>query len=407
MSDNIIALRCYSVMGCKKELNKGVDMMNVIENIEARINQKITSIIKFNPEKHNYNISVPYDCFAIMLRLKYDPEYYISITADHDSGRYGFEELDHEMGDYIAGHEIPYYEYYDGYIVRLDKRESVYKKDLKETVTITASSAVHESEVYTIHITRSANKKIRNLFKLNTYHDEEFDLNMPYELYVPSDYDPKNKYPVMIALHGTGERMEPTEAILQKMAMATCWAEDSEKGHNKCIVIAPQCIIKYDEDDNWTTVNQFVHKRTESPFYSMPQLKTVWKILNEIISKYSVDKTRLYLTGTSSGGFGAYELAMDHPKTFAAIIAVSCACNPAKLDKINDIPVWVFHADDDPIMDPSWTLDPLLPLMEKAGINFKLTRYPKGHIFWQSGHFCWEVCYHDKSMRDWVFQQSR
>ncbi len=381
--------------------------MNIIEDIEVRINLKLESLIKFDPEKHDYKITVPHDCFAIKLKLDYDPDYYISIKADHDSGRYGFEELDPEMGDYIAGSEVPYYEYYDGYIVRLDKRESVYKNDLKETITITASNAYHEPEVYTIRVTRTANKKIRKLFKLETYHDSEFDIDMPYELYVPSDYDPKKKYPVMLALHGTGERMEPTEAILQKMAMATCWAEDSEKGHNQCIVIAPQCIIKYDEDDNWTTVNQFVHKRTESPFYSMPQLKTAWKILEEIEKKYSVDKKRLYLTGTSSGAFGAYEMAMDHPGVFAAIMAVSGACNPTKFDKIKDLAIWVFHADDDTVMNPSWSLEPLLPLMDKAGLNYKLTRYPKGHIFWQSGHFCWEVCYHDKEARDWVFKQHR
>ena len=104
--------------------------MNPISNIEVTINGTLQSIIDFKPEKKEYDITVPEDCFGMLLRLKYEPEFYISITANKDAGRFGYAELDPEMGDYIAGGEIPYYEYYDGYIPRLDKREACFVEDL-------------------------------------------------------------------------------------------------------------------------------------------------------------------------------------------------------------------------------------------------------------------------------------
>lgn len=381
--------------------------MSAINYIEARINLSMDNQIPFDPEVREYDLTVPTDCFAIKFHVDYDPAFRISITTDHDAGRYGFEQLDPGMGDYIAGTEVPYYEYYDGYIVRLDKRRSVFNEDLHQTIRITAGNEAFGSETYTIHVTRSAGKWVRSFFQRKEYYDPEFDLTMPYWLYVPTDYDPLKAYPVVMALHGTGEREEPMDAILEKMVMATCWAEDSEHGHNQCIVIAPQCIIRYDKDDNWTTVNQFLSKRTESPFYEMPQLRTAWKILEETKKQFNIDNHRLYITGTSSGGFGAYQMAMDHPGTFAAIVAVSCAPNPAMLGAIREVPIWIYHSDDDPMMQVSWCLDPLIPILNRTGNNYRLTRYPRGMVFWQSGHFAWEVCYHDPGMRDWVFEQHR
>ena len=234
----------------------------------------------------------------------------------------------------------------------------------------------------------------------------EYQVTVPYALYVPSDYDPAKKYPVVISLHGTGEREEPIEAILEKMDIATCWAKDSERGHNQCLVLVPQCKIHYNQEDNWTSLVQFINGHSNSPFWPLPQLKAVWNLLRKIERAYSVDENRIYLTGVSSGGFAVYVMAIEHPRAFAALVPVSCAANPDQADKLRGTPMWIFHSDDDPVIVPSWTLDPSLAALDRAGVKYRLTRYPKGMIFWQSGHFAWEVCYHDQEMRDWLFSQT-
>ena len=376
-----------------------------VKSIEATINTSTKSIIDFRPEKKKYEVEVPGDCFGVLLRLKYEPEYYISIRADKDAGRFGYPDLDPSMGDYIAGSEIPYYEYYDGYILRLDKREACFDSDLEVNVTIYAGSE-HGQDRYDIRFLRKSNKKIRDRFKLGSFFDHEFGINMPYELYVPSDYDPKKKYPIVIGLHGTGEIQEPISAVLKKMEMATIWAEDSEAGHNQCLVLAPQCTIRYNDEDNWTSLNQFIKGHSNSPFWPMPHLTVLWRLLCKLEEKYSIDTNRRYLTAVSSGTFGAYALAMDHPHAFAGMIVACGAANPARINDLRGLPMWIFHSDDDPLIVPEYTLDPTIKALDNAGIEYKLTRYPKGQIFWQSAHFCWEVLYKDKSVRDWLFKQS-
>lgn len=379
--------------------------MNAINNLKLTINSAPEGLIAFEPWKKSYDVTIPVDCFGALLRIDYSPEFYISIRADRDAGRFGYAELDPAMGDYIAGEEIPYYDYYKGWILRLDKREACFDYDLDVTVTIDCGSAEHGTDRYELHIHRPSGIELRELFTERVFHDEIFDLDMPYELYVPTNYNPKKKYPLVVALHGTGEVQEPTSALLKKTEMATVWAKDSEAGHNECIVIAPHCTVRYDEDDNWTTLNQFAKGRTESPFYPMPQLKVVWGLMERMKLDYNIDRDRIYLIGISSGAFGAYVFAADHPDAFAGMIAACGAANPSRINALRSVPMWIFHSDDDPVIVPSYTLEPTIRALDSAGIKYRLTRYPKGQIFWQSGHFCWEVLFKDQEVRDWLFAQ--
>lgn len=379
--------------------------MKPVTNINLTTNTSPESLIHFDPDTKSYDVTVPSDCFGALLRLEYEPEFYISIRSDRDAGRFGFPDLDPEMGDYIAGSEIPYYEYYGGYIIRLDKRDACFEEDLDALITIDAGSSEHGTDHYEIHIHRDSGKEIRSLFREDTFFDEEYGITMPYMLYVPSGYDRRKKYPLVTCLHGTGEIQEPISSVLKKTQMATVFAEDSEAGVRECIVLVPKCQIRYDEDDNWTTLNQFVNQRSDSPFWPMPHLTVAWRLIEKIMKDYRIDDKRLYLTGISSGAFGAYVLAMDHPAAFAALVTACGAANPQRIEALKNIPLWIFHAADDPLIVPAYTLDPTLDALDKAGIKYRLTRYPEKQIFWQTAHFCWEVVYKNEEMREWMFSK--
>ena len=379
--------------------------MNAINDLKLTINVSTESLIRFDPATKSYDVDIPADCFGALLRLDYAPEYYISVRADRDAGRFGFERLEPDMGDYIAGTEIPYYDYYQGWILRFDKRESCFEQDLDIHVSIDCGSW-QGTDRYELHIHRPSGKEVRALFQQRQYLDAEYGIDMPYELYVPTRYAPGKKYPLVVALHGTGEVMEPTSAILKKFEMATCWAKDSEAGRNECIVLAPHCNVHYDEDDNWTTLTQFVSKRTDSPFWPMPQLTVLWRLMEQLERDYSIDLDRVYLVGISSGAFGAYVFAMEHRDAFAGMIAACGAANPARINDLRGLPMWIFHSDDDPLIVPSFTLDPTLKALDQAGIAYKVTRFPKGQVFWQSAHFCWEVLFKDPEVRNWLFAQN-
>ena len=379
--------------------------MKPVTNLKLTINTSPDSLICFDPDVKIYKVNIPSDCFGALLRLEYDPSFYISIRSDRDAGRFGYADLDPEMGDYNAGTEIPYYDYYGGYIIRLDKREACFEQDLDAVVTIDAGSTENGTDHYEIHIHRDSGKEIRSHFQEYTFLDEEYGIPMPYLLYVPSDYDRRKKYPLVVCLHGTGEIQEPVSAILKKTQMATVFAEDSEAGIRQCLVVVPKCEIFYDEDDNWTTLNQFIRQRTDSPFWPMPHLTVAWRLIEKLKKDYRIDDKRLYLTGISSGAFGAYVLAMDHSSDFAALVTACGAANPQRIESLKSIPLWIFHAADDPVIVPAYTLDPTLAALDRAGIKYRLTRYPEKQVFWQSAHFCWEVAYKNEEMREWMFSQ--
>ena len=379
--------------------------MKPIADLKFTINASTESLITFDPDTKSYDVVVPTDCFGALIRLDYAPEFYISIRADRDAGRFGFADLDPNMGDYLAWSEIPYYEYYNGYILRLDKREACFEQDLDVTVTIDAGSSEHGTDRYEIHVHRDSGKELRSLFKEHSFFDEEFGIDMPYELYVPTSYNDRKNLPLVVGLHGTGEIQEPISAVLKKTQMGTAFAADSEAGHNECLVLIPKCSIRYDEDDNWTTLNQFIRQRSDSPFWPMPQLTVVWRLIEKLKNDYRIDDRRIYLTGISSGAFGAFVLAMEHPDAFAALAAACGAANPQRIEALKHTPLWIFHAEDDPLIVPAYTLEPTLAALDGAGIPYKVTRYPKGQVFWQSAHFCWELVYKDQEMRDWMFAQ--
>lgn len=381
--------------------------MQVVNSLTIRDNRSFSSLIDFREDCSDYEISVPRDTFGLLIQAEYDPRYYLSITADRDAGRYLFPDIDPSMGDYSAGSEVPYYDSVNGYIIRLDKRPLSLTRSLEEQVTLTFSGALLEPVVYHIRVRREADEQIQACFRTYSYPDQEFGIDLPYELYIPTSYDPQKRYPIVIALHGTGERTEDPGSLIRTFAMATAFAKDSEEGHNECFVLAPQCVLKYDEDDNWTSVNQFVHGKSNSPFWPMPQIKIVWKILKDLESRFSIDPARRYLTGISSGAFGVFALAFLHPGEFACLAPLCGAGDPEKLSLLKGTPLWIVHAEDDPVMNPDWSLNPLLHALGEQHIPYRLTLYPKGQIFWQSGHFCWEVIYHNREFRDWFFSNRR
>ena len=135
------------------------------------------------------------------------------------------------------------------YIVPLDQTYESYGIDYSVDSVIKVVNGDAEKE-YKIHIVRDNAADVYALFEERTYEDAETGLTIPYELYVPSNYDPAKEYPVVYVLHGAGQRAQSTDMLLKRYQSATIWAKDSEAGINECIVVSPQVV---GEDGNgWT-----------------------------------------------------------------------------------------------------------------------------------------------------------
>lgn len=176
------------------------------------------------------------------------------------------------------------------------------------------------------------------LFKAFEYKDEF--ITLPYRLYTPN-FDKSKKYPLVVFLHGAGERGKDNEKQITANKGAVIWATPEVQLKNPCFVLAPQC----PENGWWGRCS-----KNELIFEANSLLYTVMLLINKIKDEYPIDPNRIYITGLSMGGFGTLTLLSEFPEKFAAGVVVCGGGDLNKVSKYKDIPLWLFHAEDDPVV---------------------------------------------------------
>jgi predicted peptidase len=194
--------------------------------------------------------------------------------------------------------------------------------------------------------------------------------DLHYWVILPDGFVETEKYPLVLFLHGAGERGEDLEMV-KKHGPFRKLAERAEP----VILVAPQC--------------------PKEAWWSAEALE---KLLDQVERDYRVDKKRVYLTGLSMGGFGTWALAAAEPKRFAAILPICGGGNPAEASKLKKIPMWVFHGDQDKTV-PLQKSQEMVDAVIKAGGEPKFTIYPG------VGHDSWTRAYADPAVYDWLFAQ--
>ena len=204
---------------------------------------------------------------------------------------------------------------------------------------------------------------------------------LPYRLLVPDKYDAKKKYPLVLFLHGAGERGTDNE---KQLATARDLATKKLRQNLPCFIVAPQCSNK-EPLHYWN--------RTVTSGLVMGMLKTVEK-------QYSVDPKRIYATGLSDGGWGVWQLLASYPDKFAAAVPICGKGNPAEAKKFAKVPIWVFHGANDNV-EPVKSSRDMVAALKKVGGMPKYTEYA------DEGHACWNKVYRDPKMFLWMFEQKR
>ena len=137
-----------------------------------------------------------------------------------------------------------------------------------------------------------------------------------YRLLKPEKIEPGKKYPVVLFLHGAGERGSDNRNQLQYMPE---WMATSEnRAKYPCFLIAPQCR----NDKKWANVSWAAKASTDLPDEPSDQAKVALAALDHVMKEYPVDENRVYLTGLSMGGYGSWDLAERMPERFAAVVPV-------------------------------------------------------------------------------------
>jgi len=195
------------------------------------------------------------------------------------------------------------------------------------------------------------------------------EVSAQYLVSLPDGYDKKReKWPLLLFLHGSGERGTDV-----KMVGVHGPIKEIANGRKiPMIVVAPQCPA----DEWWDT-------------------DVLTGLLDHLERKYRVDKTRVYVTGLSMGGYGTWNLALAQPNRFAAIAPVCGGGQPGKAVSIAHIPQWVVHGDADQAVPIKESID-MVEALRKAGAD------PRFDIIKGGGHDVWTDFYAKDEFYTWL-----
>ncbi len=198
---------------------------------------------------------------------------------------------------------------------------------------------------------------------------------LPYRLFVPANYSKTTRYPLVLTLHGGGERGNDNVAQITGHILAVVWARDSNQTKHPCFVLSPQMPAGANWAPMWEgIVGSYSLTRGETD-----PMKVAIAIVDSLRREFSIDSTRIYVTGMSRGGYGTWDAVERFPKLFAAggAMAGGGDSSLAVVKGINDVAMWAFHCQDDNTVQPAGSRQ-MIAALAKAGRQAVITNYNIG-----------------------------
>lgn len=200
-------------------------------------------------------------------------------------------------------------------------------------------------------------------------------VGLNYLLYLPEDYGQHGDWPLVMSLHGVGERGDDLDLV--KLHGIPKISETSELPF---VAVSPQC-------PDYCTWDML--------------LDDLYELLEEIKGVYNIDKDRVYLTGLSMGGHGTWTFAVRHPEAFAAIVPIcGWLVSPKDARSLAHVPIWVFHGAKDCVV-PVGSSEAIVDVLRDCGADVRFTVYP------EAGHDSWTAAYNEPRLFEWMLSQTR
>jgi predicted peptidase len=214
-----------------------------------------------------------------------------------------------------------------------------------------------------------------------------------YRLFTPEPEAQGTKPPLVIFLHGAGERGDDNAAQLKHGVVEF----HKRQGQHPCVVLAPQCPA----GSTWVKTDWSAPAGAGS-FSSTPSppLALVVELMDRLIASGQVDPDRIYITGLSMGGFGSWYAAAMPGSRFAAAAPICGGGDPKWAERYVGLPIWAFHGSDDRAVPVARSRE-MIEAIRAAGGDPKYTEYPA------IGHDSWTQTYADDAFHAWLFAQRR
>jgi len=222
---------------------------------------------------------------------------------------------------------------------------------------------------------------------------------LPYQVMFPENYDETKAYPLLIFLHGAGERGNDNQ---KQLTHGKQFLIDNFQSAYPAIVIAPQCpadsywanVVRHQLDDKMTLTFGLSDDATQP-------MSTLIALINYWLSSGKVDTEKVYAGGLSMGGMGTLELLWRMPRTFAAAFPI---CGGGDLNKLplyaRSTGVWLFHGGNDSVV-PAQNSRDIYKILKESGGDAEYTEY-KG-----VNHNSWDNTFQEKGLAPWLFKHKK
>lgn len=217
---------------------------------------------------------------------------------------------------------------------------------------------------------------------------EKGDDSLPYRLLKPVNPQALERFPLIIFLHGSGERGSDNEAQIKHIK--NLFLDTKTRSKYPSYVLAPQC----PKNELWAEHNKDGSVKSR-PTRSM---QMVLDLVDQISKEYPIDPSRIYITGVSMGGYGTWDLLARFPEKFAAGIPVCGGGDERTAPKMINTPIWAFHGALDDKVSPRHSRR-MVQAIQKAGGKPGYTEYP------DIKHDSWVQAYQEPHLLPWLFKQ--
>lgn len=224
--------------------------------------------------------------------------------------------------------------------------------------------------------------------------------SLPYRILYPKGFSAKKNYPLILFLHGAGERGNDNEK--QLVHGSSLFLQDAVREQFPAIVIMPQC----PEADYWASVNI---DRSHYPIgldfhYENGPTKALGlasALLDSFLEKSFVKKDQVYIMGLSMGGMGTYEMLFRRHHTFAAAVAICGGGMPeTAVGYAQKVPMWIFTGAQDNVVNPQESVKMVSKILQYGG-------HPRFTLYDFANHNSWDSAFAEPQLLQWLFSHTK
>ncbi len=217
---------------------------------------------------------------------------------------------------------------------------------------------------------------------------------LQYNVLFPENYDKSRTYPLVLFLHGAGERGNDNQKQLTHGASLFLNSENLKDYPS--IVIFPQC----PEAEYWVKFNKVKFDFGKKPEISKP-LFLVKKLMDGFKKTEAVDKKKIYVLGLSMGGMATFDLICRYPKYFAAAIPICGGVNTSRLKAVRKMPIRIFHGGADTVVSCEFSRNAFIELKAEGSQRVEYVEFPG------VGHDSWTNAFNYPDFMSWLYYQTR